>query len=55
MMLGLNGRAQDMVDTFGFFLAHKLGRTVKDLEEMPHDEYVGWQAYFEVRNALEGM
>jgi hypothetical protein len=31
---------------FKFFLAEKLGRTVVELGEMPHDEYMRWGVYF---------
>lgn len=33
-------------DEFEFFLAQKLGRTVAELGEMPHDEYVKWNVYY---------
>lgn len=61
MMLGLNGRGTDLdgtpitVDTFAYMLAHELGRTVAEIEDMPLSEYVGWRAYFTAKNALENL
>lgn len=54
MMLAMNGRESD-IDAFRFVLAEKLGRTVAEIDDMGHDEYVGWQAYFKVKNALSSM
>lgn len=54
MMLAMNGRESD-IDAFRFVLAEKLGRTVAEIDDMGHDEYVGWQAYFKVKNALGAM
>jgi len=31
---------------FEFFLAQKLGRTVAELREMDHAEFVGWGVYY---------
>lgn len=31
---------------FEFFLAQKLGRTVAELREMDHGEWVGWCVYY---------
>lgn len=31
---------------FDYFLAQKLGRTVAELHEMSHTEYVGWTVYY---------
>lgn len=52
--MGLNGRQSD-VDVFRFILAEKLGRTVAEIDEMSHAEYVGWIAFHEARNASENM
>lgn len=53
-MLGLNGREAD-VDTFAFFLARELGKTVGELDSMPATEYVSWQAYYEATGAMRDM
>lgn len=53
-MLALNG-AESPLDGFRFFLAEKLGKTVGELDTMTMEEYVSWQAYYEVRNAVAGM
>lgn len=53
MMFSLHGRPAD-VDAFQFHLAEKLGRTVGELADLPYDEYVGWQAYFTAKAAIEG-
>lgn len=53
-MLGLHGREAD-VDTFAFFLAKELGKTVSELQSMPCDEYVGWQAYYEATGAMQDV
>lgn len=53
-MLALNGRESD-VDAFAFFLAEKLGKTLAEIEDMYHAEYVAWQAYVKVNNVLKGV
>lgn len=53
-MLALNGMASE-VEVFWFFLAEKLGKTVHELQQMPHAEFVGWQAYYESKNASANM
>lgn len=53
-MLSLNGREAD-VDTFAFFLARELGKTVGELQDMPTSEYVGWQAYYEATGAMRDV
>lgn len=53
-MLSLNGKASD-ADAFLFFLATQLGRTVTELDVMPHSEYVQWAAYFKSKNAIENQ
>lgn len=61
MMLGLSGRGTDFngspleVDVFAFHLAHELGRTVTEVEQMPYAEYVAWRAYFTARAALDNL
>jgi hypothetical protein len=53
-MLALNGRESD-IDAFAFTLAKELGKTVAEIEDMSHAEYVGWQAYYKVQGALKGV
>lgn len=38
------------VDVFQFFLADRLGLTLRQVEAMPSAEYVGWVSYHKVRN-----
>jgi hypothetical protein len=52
MFLSMHGQPSD-VDSFEFFLAEKLGKTLTEVREMPNTEYVGWCAYFEVRAEME--
>lgn len=51
--MALNGMPSE-VDVFPFFLAEKLGKTVSEIEQIGHAEMVGWQAYYESKNAIEG-
>lgn len=37
---------EDPTIEFEFFLAQKLGRTVAELREMDHAEFVGWGVYY---------
>jgi hypothetical protein len=53
-MLSLVGETSDL-DAFDYFLAHKLGCFVADLDRMSNAEYVGWQAYFESTNAMSNQ
>lgn len=51
MMLALHGRETEF-DAFVYVLAEKLHKTVGEIEQMPHAEYVRWQAYFTAQNAI---
>lgn len=51
-MLGFHDRPSD-VDVFVFFLASQLGKTVAEIELMPHAEYVRWRGYFTAKHAIE--
>lgn len=61
MMLGLNGRTRDLsgdpldVDVFAFHLAHQLGLSLREVESMPHAEYIQWHAYFTALRASENL
>lgn len=52
--MALNGMPSEQ-DTFAFFLAKELGKTVGELDVMSHAEYVRWQAYYEAKGASENM
>jgi hypothetical protein len=41
------------VDPFLFLLAKDLGKTIGELEQMPHREYTDWAAFYKVKHAIE--
>ena len=43
------------VDLFAFFLADRLGKTLGELDDMPHSEYVAWSAYHKVKQQQEQL
>lgn len=43
---------EDELDTFQFVLALDLGKTLAELDEMPFDEYLHWQAFYKWRAAM---
>ena len=43
------------LDVFPFVLAEKLGKTVAELDAMPHLEYVQWRALWVYRDAIATM
>lgn len=45
----------ETVDAFSYFLADRLGRTLGELDDMPHAEYVGWVSYHKVRNQQDEL
>lgn len=51
-MLGFHDRPSE-VEVFSFFLARELGKTVAEIEQMSHAEYVRWQGYFTAKHAIE--
>lgn len=53
-MLALNGRESDF-DAFKFYLATKLSKSVEEIENLSHAEYVQWQGYFTAFNAIRDM
>lgn len=58
MMLALAGRGPDEKSDpdlypFAFFLAHQLHKTITEVENMTHREFVAWHAYFEAKHAFE--
>ena len=52
MMLALHDRPSEVV-AFRFYLATQLGKTLGEIDDMPHDEYVQWGAYFTAKHAIE--
>lgn len=54
MMLGFL-QQPTTVNTDLYYLAHQLGKAVFELELMPNQEFVHWQAYFKAKHALENM
>lgn len=54
MMLGLHGRPNpDGVNVGAYDLAYRLKMTLDEVRAMPSADYVGWQAYFTARHAME--
>ena len=43
------------VAVFDHFLADRLGRTLAELGDMPHAEYVAWASYHKVRQQQEQL
>lgn len=43
------------VPMFDYFLADRLGRTLAELGDMPHTEYVGWVSFHKVRQQQEEL
>lgn len=42
-------------DVFAYFLADRLGRTVAELDDMDHREYLGWQSFHKVRHQQDEL
>ena len=45
----------ERVELFAFHLARELGKTVAEIEAMPHREYAAWDSYFKSRNAVASV
>lgn len=43
------------MDSFRYFLATELGKLPGELEDMPVSDYVAFAAYYEAKNAMEGV
>lgn len=43
------------VDLFAFFLADRLGKTLAELDEISHAEYVAWSSFHKVRQQQEQL
>lgn len=42
-------------DLFAMFLADRLGRTLGELDDMPHAEYLAWSSYHKVKQQQEQL
>lgn len=54
MFLASVGQETD-VDSFAFYLADRLGKTLAELDEMPAAEYLAWSSYHKVKQAQEDL
>ena len=43
------------VDVFAYFLADRLGKTLAEIEDMPHREYLGWRSFHQVKNQQDEL
>lgn len=43
------------VDVFAYYLADQLGKTLAELDDMPHAEYTGWKSFHKVRQQQEEL
>lgn len=43
------------VDVFTYYLAEHLGKTLTEIGDMPHAEYVGWKSYYKVKQQQEEL
>lgn len=56
MVMASVGREEGSgVDVFTYYLAEKLGKTLTEIGDMPHSEYVGWQSYYKVKQQQEEL
>lgn len=46
----VNKPGGENVEMFSYFLADRLGKTLAELDAMPHAEYVGWVSFHRVKN-----
>lgn len=42
-------------EVFRYFLADRLGKTLAELDDMPHAEYVGWVSFHKVKQQREEL
>lgn len=49
------GRGDGSTDVFLYYLAEKLGKTVRELDDMPHAEYAAWKSYVKVKQQQEEL
>jgi len=54
-MHGVRNPAGGDVDVFAFHLARELGKTVGEIENMAHAEYLAWSSYFTARHAIQSV
>lgn len=43
------------LEVFEFYLADRLGKTLGELDDMPHDEFVAWSSYHKVKQQQEQL
>lgn len=43
------------LDVFTFYLADRLGKTISEIEDMPHAEYMAWGSYHKVKQQQEQL
>lgn len=43
------------IDFFEFYLAEKLGKTLRELDEMDYAEYAAWSSYYKVKAQQEEL
>ena len=43
------------VDLFAFYLADRLKKTLHEIEQMPHAEYVAWSSFHKVKQQQEQL
>lgn len=43
------------VDLFSFYLADRLGKTLAELEQIPHAEYMAWSSFHKVKQQQEQL
>ena len=48
-------RQPSQIDADLYFLAYQLRKTVAEIQELTHQEYVNWLAFFKAKVALETM
>lgn len=48
-------RQPSEIDADLYFLAYQLRKTVAEIQQIPHTEYVAWLAFFKAKLALETM
>lgn len=54
MFLASVGEESD-VDVFTFLLAHDLGKTLGELDDMPAAEMANWRAFYKVKRQQEQL
>jgi hypothetical protein len=45
----------ESVDLFAYFLADRLGKTLAEIDDMPHAEYTAWRSFHKVKGQQEQL